>query len=87
MTFHLIETIRESLVTAEQILTHHIALTLLDSLQHLLQHLRGSLLRSYCLTRPNASVLYGRVVKGFVLFSALQWFLTLMFPIGMALPV
>ncbi len=85
MTFHLIETIRESLVTAEQILTHHIALTLLDSLQHLLQHLLGSLLRSYCLTRPSASVLYGRVVKVLLLFSTLQWFLTLIFP--MALPV
>ena len=38
-------------------LTHHTALTLLGSLRHLLQHLLGSLSRSFCLTRHSASVL------------------------------
>lgn len=65
----------------EQILTRLTALTLLGSLQHLLQLLLGSVFKSFCLMLHSANVLYIKVVK----VSTRQWFLALMVP--MALPV
>ncbi len=55
----------------------------LGSLQRLLQHLLGVLLKSYCLTHPSAGVLCVKVVKVLLLWSTLQWFLTLMFPMAL----
>jgi len=60
-------------------------LTLLGSLQHLLQLLLGFQLRTYCLILHSASVLSVKVVKALLLWSTRQWFLTLMF--RMALPL